>query len=116
MLSLTGCSREDGPSGAHGSNEDDTVTQPHNDDYPYVYPTYGPNGMWTPPAYLPPPPPQPAPVRPRRRRAASLAGVAAIAAAAVLGVSIATGTTTTNGTGSTAAAQQSPAIPNNGGG
>jgi S1-C subfamily serine protease len=90
------------------------VTHPHNDDYPYVYPTYGSTGAWTPPGYYPPPPPPPpAPNRSRSRRAASLAGIAALAAAAVLGVSIANGTSTTNGTG-TAAAQQAPADPNGG--
>ena len=91
------------------------MTGPHTDDYPYVYPTYGPTGAWTPPGYPPPPPPPPpAPSRSRTRRTASLAGIAALAAAAVLGVSIANGTTSTNGTGSTAAAGQLPTDPNSG--
>jgi S1-C subfamily serine protease len=118
MLALTGCNREDTPPGAQRPNEDDTVTQPHSDDYPYVYPTYpthAPNGMWTPPSYPQPFAPAPAPPRSGSRRAASLAGVAAIAAAAVLGVSIAHGTTSTNGTGS-AATQQLPSNPNSGSG
>jgi S1-C subfamily serine protease len=120
MLALTGFHREDKPPGAKRPNEDDTVTQPHSDDYPYVYPTYpayptyAPNGMWTPPSYPQAFAPAPPPQRSGGRRAASLAGVAAIAAAAVLGVSIATGTTSTNGTGS-AASQQAPTAPNSGG-
>jgi hypothetical protein len=71
MLALTGCNREDTPPGARRPNEDDTVTQPHSDDYPYVYPTYpthAPNGMWTPPSYPRPFAPAPAPPRSGSRR------------------------------------------------
>jgi S1-C subfamily serine protease len=85
--------------------------------YPYVYPTYGPDGRWIPPSTpygtAPAPAPAPMPNRPGRRRFASLAGVAALAAAAVLGISIASGTNSINGTGSVAAAP-APTAPSNG--
>lgn len=85
-----------------------------HDQYPYVYPTYAPDGSWVPPQYpySPTPNPQPVATRSHRRGIASAAGIAALAAAAVLGVAVANGAATTDGSGSVAT-QQLPVTPTN---